>query len=172
LVPPGAGFKVSSDGEFVVSQGQGIERLDLATGQLTVLRESPRPNETFLLSPAISRDGKQVAYVMAGQQGVEILVTDAQGGESRRIFSSERFDNPFNILSWTPDGRHILIAKEEQSAFTIWRVPVAGGQPERIGGPMNVRIKGIQVHPDNRTIFFTGIAGSSEIWALENFLPR
>ena len=173
LVTSDAGFKVSPDGKFVVSQGG---RLDLATGQVTALREGPRPSETHVLSPAISRDGKQVAYVLAGQQGVEILVTDAQGGESRRIFSSEKLGNPFNmnpfnILAWTPDGRHILVPREEQSAFTIWRVPVAGGQPEPVGGPMKVRIKGIQVHPDGRTIFFTGIAGSSEIWALENFLP-
>ena len=101
----------------------------------------------------------------------EIFVENLAGGEPRVVFRyPEGESNAFNTLAWTPDHRYILFTITRQQS--IWRVPVDGGEAERVGVSMNARIKGPQMHPDGRSIFFTAVAADTDqIWALENFLP-
>jgi len=54
----------------------------------------------------------------------------------------------------------------------IWRVPAAGGEAENIGISMN-RIRALRMHPDGRRITFDSVIDApSELWVLENFLPK
>ncbi len=55
----------------------------------------------------------------------------------------------------------------------FWRVPAAGGKPERIGISMTGQLNRPEVSPDGRWITF-GVAetGAREVWAIENFLPE
>jgi hypothetical protein len=51
-------------------------------------------------------------------------------------------------------------------------VPIAGGQAENIGVSMN-GIRALRMHPDGRRIAFDSVVEApSELWALENFLPK
>jgi Tol biopolymer transport system component len=180
----GFGFRASPDGTavFYNQEGGALTRFDLATREVTIVRDTPvsiEESEIVLSSPAISRDGSRLAYVhrdigKAGGNRTEIVVDTPTGGEPRVIF---RYPGPaitvtFNTLSWSPDDRHILFVTEEQNVQTIWRVPVDGGAAEQMGVSMNARIKAPQIEPGGRgLIFSTNGAGSDEIWALENFLP-
>jgi Tol biopolymer transport system component len=176
------GFKASPDGKYVFYQGgasQQLARFDLETRQTTILRQVPLPQSSAFASPAVSRDGNRVAFVQITLHGnlqlqeQEIFVTNAAGGEVRAVFRYPQGQpNAFNTLAWTPDDRHILFTRHEQSNESIWRVPVDGGVAERIGVSMNAEIKGPQMHPDGRSVFFTAVgANTDQIWALENFLP-
>jgi Tol biopolymer transport system component len=73
------------------------------------------------------------------------------------------------VLTWTPDQRYLVFADD---AGTLWRVPVNGGEPERIGVSMDGSIPP-QVQPDGRGLYFTmrGDSSPAELWVLENFLP-
>lgn len=54
----------------------------------------------------------------------------------------------------------------------IWRVPLAGGEAENIGISMD-RIRELRIHPDGRRIAFDSVIDApSELWVLENFLPK
>ena len=178
------GFKASPDGKSIFYQGGGnsqqLARFDLDTRQTTILREAVPffPQDTAFASPAVSRDGKQVADVQCTfQKGKnaqqEIFVINAAGGETRAVFRYPEGDSVhFNGLAWTSDDRHILFTRQEHSIQSIWRVPVDGGEAERVCVSMNPFISGPQMHPDGRSIFFTAGGGTDQLWALENFLPK
>ena len=55
----------------------------------------------------------------------------------------------------------------------LFQVPVAGGQPEKVGISLTGRLQYPQVHPDGRRIvFWSRQQGAIEVWALDNFLPK
>ena len=173
---PGAGGKTSPDGRFFFAQAGGnssqLVRINLETRETTALQEA-LPSESAFVSPAISPDGKQVAYVRVGGAAKpdqpEIFIIDASGGQPRPVFRypSAPSYNLVNTLGWAADRRHILFAREGE----IWRVPVDGGQAERTGISLNGLIKGPQVSPDGRSVYFTALGTEQQIFALENFLP-
>jgi hypothetical protein len=79
-------------------------------------------------------------------------------------------------LAWSPDQRHLFFVRPEgdtgDGSKSVWRVPLAGGEAENIGISMN-RIRGLRMHPDGRRIAFDSVVDPlSEVWVLENFLPK
>ena len=61
-----------------------------------------------------------------------------------------------NVLTWTPDQRHLLFADAEG---TLWRVPVNGGAREPLGVSAPPQIQGLNVQPDGRGLYFTASGG-------------
>ena len=76
-----------------------------------------------------------------------------------------------NVLTWTPDQRHLLFA---HPGGTIWRVPVNGGAREPLGVSLSPRVQGLNMQPDGRGLYVTSREDSdqAELWVLENYLPR
>ncbi len=100
-------------------------------------------------------------------------------GKVLRMASS---DERYNTLAWTPDQRYLLFvmqgtAYESGILFVhhmreLWRVPVAGGEPE----PTGVSVKGDLYYPGmspdgHQLTFGLDEPHPDELWALENFLP-
>lgn len=104
-----------------------------------------------------------------------MVVAPTAGGEARELArftggSSPRERADGLGLAWSPDQRFLFYIRPEIRA--IWRVPVAGGTPENIGVSMN-RMRALRLHPDGRRITFDSVVDApSELWVLENFLPR
>jgi hypothetical protein len=67
----------------------------------------------------------------------------------------------------------LFVKSEENKSNVLWRVPVSGGEPEKMGISIAGQLMYPQMHPDGRRITF-GLfeIGASEVWALENFLPK
>jgi Tol biopolymer transport system component len=136
---------------------------------------------------AVSPDGTQVAYLGTGTNlpGESILaalvVAPATGGEPRAVAnfsgnSTTRDANEGLGLAWSPDQRYLFFVRPEgdtgDGSKAVWRVPLAGGEPENIGISMN-RIRALRMHPDGRRIAFDSVVDPrSEVWVLENFLPK
>jgi len=116
------------------------------------------------------------SFSTASGTSPSFVVKPLAGGEPRVVFRPKRWGNnaaAYNTLAWTPDQRYLLFVKYEGDDNDIWRVPVDGGEAEKIGITMNARIRAPQIHPDGRSLFFSAVeAESGEIWALENFLPE
>jgi Tol biopolymer transport system component len=123
------------------------------------------------LSLAVSPDGAQIAYIA----GHSLAVAPAAGGESRELIHFTDGSSPRELmdglgLAWSPDQRYLFFVKPEIRA--IWRVPVSGGEAENIGISMH-RIRALRIHPDGRRLAFDSVIDApSEVWALENFLPK
>ena len=75
--------------------------------------------------PAISPDGKQIAFTYKGS----IYVVPAAGGQAVRLTSSEMHST---MPVWSPDSRTLAFASDRYGNFDVFTVPVEGGSPTRI----------------------------------------
>lgn len=176
----------SPDGEAIFfhridrsSKVQTIVRRELETGKEQIIDSSammPRIRD-LTLSP----DGRQLALIRYDSKpGMSITVMPARGGEPHEIL---RVKEPEFIgggfwregLAWTPDGRYLLFGKAhgdvKGQTVELWRVPVEGGEPQRLGVAMD-NVRDVRVHPDGRRISFTAGKIGAEVWKMENFLPE
>lgn len=88
-------------------------------------------------TPAFSPDSKTVAFVrMSTPITGDIYVVSITGGEPRRIThdnSRHEFDSGiYGGLTWTEDGTELIFSSTRGGTSSLWRVAVAGGEPERL----------------------------------------
>jgi Tol biopolymer transport system component len=152
--------------------------LDIESGQEHQLYRMPAERR---LSIALSPDGRWLSFNNSGWGATRSLsVMPASGGDVREIwsFGETKPGTPTTNHTWSPDGRFILFGAPDPSdlrTWELWRVPVEGGKPEKMGLQRSWGIWHISVHPDGRQLVFAGRGGAStdsELWVLENFLPE
>jgi TolB protein len=81
-------------------------------------------------APAFSPDGRQLVVTLGGIDGnPDIHVLDISSRQSRRLTTHRAIDTEG---SWSPDGRYIYFTSDRSGGPQIYRVPAAGGTPERI----------------------------------------
>jgi Tol biopolymer transport system component/DNA-binding winged helix-turn-helix (wHTH) protein len=114
--------------------GRGLE-VDVVSGrQREVASLSWMERALALGSPrgvALSPDQRAVAFTAQHGDGRELMVWEAGAEAPRRLTSSGALvDYP----SWSKDGRWIgfQLVPEPQLGNELWRIPAAGGEPERI----------------------------------------
>jgi eukaryotic-like serine/threonine-protein kinase len=112
---------------------------------------SPPTESTGDLSPAVSPDGKMVAYKHFESGGVsEIYLVPVAGGEPRRLTSSDVVKlSP----AWTPDGRDILFLSES-------------GTPERVGA-VGQTVLSFDISPQGNRLAWAQTVSDSNIWQVE-----
>jgi len=148
-------------GDIETRKEREIARVpDLAAGEFPWMRVSPDSKYLALRSP------------VEGGQWTALRLVSATGGELRELYrfpqsETERYDE----LAWTPDGRNVLLVRRtgKDSMPELWRIPIAGGEPQRTGLSMK-GLHGVAVHPDGRRIAFDRFPDkrSGEVWVLEN----
>lgn len=143
-----------------------LVQFDLESRRETVLKTG------IFNSLALSPDGTQLAlHSFDGTpRGCYLEVMPAGGGETREV-ARARDCNALR-LAWSPNNDLLFALGWNRAPNVLWRVAVAGGEPEQIGISMTGQLKYPEVSPDGRRIAF-GVSetGASEVWALENFLP-
>ena len=111
-------------------------------------------------SPAISPDGKSVAFAAYAGDERQILVRLVTGGEPLRI-TSDALDH--ESPRWAPDGTSLVYyspPREGEPQGTLWEVAALGGSPRRITSS----IGGADVsHDGKRIVFFRSGSGSIEL---------
>jgi eukaryotic-like serine/threonine-protein kinase len=76
--------------------------------------------------PAISPDGKQVAFAFGNTQKSNIYVVPIEGGQAKQL----TFFDSFNSCPvWSPDGKEIAFGSTQGGTPRVWRLSVAGGAP-------------------------------------------
>lgn len=79
----------------------------------------------WMRSPAISPDGKTVAFSYKG----DIWTVPANGGQARQITTNPAYDaNPV----WSPDSRQIAFASSREGSLDVYVVGKDGGVPRRV----------------------------------------
>ncbi|MDR2563749.1 MAG: DPP IV N-terminal domain-containing protein [Prevotellaceae bacterium] len=84
-----------------------------------------RAEPLWLRYPAISPDGKQIAFTYRG----DIYKVSAAGGEAKQITVHEGYEY---MPVWSPDGKHIAFASDRNGNFDLYTVPSEGGQWQRL----------------------------------------
>jgi len=125
-----------------------------------------------------SPDGNWLVFI--NWEGGVLRVIPAGGGEPRELYRLDEGEGFGRSIAWTPDGKYIFFAirppgntlqQLEQSKCSLWRIPVEGGEPEKLGLEMNI-IEHLSIHPDGQHIaFYTVTDKLAEVWVMENFLP-
>ena len=179
-------FAVSPDGKSVyyahfqwVKKITTIVKYDLATGQETEVYRKASPPDIGAVT--VSPDGRYLSLSTAdtispengGNRANVIRLVPTSGGETRDLLLG--LLDWWTYPAWTPDGQTILFIKRTAGAAgqkrELWQVPFAGGAPRKINLGMDLELRDMQVHPEGRRIVFTAGQRSTEIWAMDNFVP-
>jgi len=87
--------------------------------------------------PAVSPDGRTLAYVAMARPGYEadrqvLQLRDLATGQTRGLTQS--FDRSIGSVEWSRDGKSILVTAEDTLELPVWRVDVASGKVSRLTG--------------------------------------
>jgi Tol biopolymer transport system component len=145
-----------------------LVRRDLETGSERVLFEAT--NEwTPWPAKKVSADGRLLAFESRDKDTWMIRVMPADGGQVRELYRAKQ---ETNLLSWTRDGRHLLLTQADPAAGQeqLLTLPVDGGTPALAGLTMG-RLFGGSIHPDGRRLLIPGRTTQTELWVASNPLP-
>ncbi|HYC05258.1 MAG TPA: winged helix-turn-helix domain-containing protein [Azospirillaceae bacterium] len=114
------------------------------------------------ISPAFSPDGWRLAYLRTGpNRPCEIRVYDLPSGPDRLVRGCEAGTR--TALAWSPDGRMLYYTHRDsvRSPSGLVRVPVDGGEPERVTQPTVLGMADAYAafSPDGRRLAFLRLAG-------------
>src|SRR5262249_50433764 len=116
--------------------------------------------------PAFSPDGKTLAFLRASSRATTDLYLLRLDGDAapRRL----TFDNTSILgLAWTSNGSEIVFASRRGSSiFSLWRISVAGGTPERLPTIGQSVISPAISRQGNR-VAYTQTLDDQNIWRLE-----
>jgi Tol biopolymer transport system component len=138
---------------------------------------------TPLMSIALSPDGEQLAFIGAGEKtgSTGICIMPSKGGPQTQLADIGSPDWASRVIDWTPDGRYLVYAtilpkthntNLGQTSWELWRISSQGGEPQRLGLTVDGLLRHLSIHPDGQRIVYYAWRGSSEIWVMENFLPK
>jgi Tol biopolymer transport system component len=166
----------SADGKKVYFGRSGItyER-DLGSGAERVLFDGPvsyrSPDGRFILSkPSIPPNKPNT-----------LLLIPLAGGQPRELLrlTAPEVIAPSNEM-WLPDSSAVIITKGIGERRELWLVPISGSAPRKLDIDTNIWLDGnigggdfsFSLSPDGSRIAFQMGKAVSEVWALENFLPK
>jgi Tol biopolymer transport system component len=174
----------SHDGKaiFYYKCGSTLNRIpivvrDVETGQEKEIYSLTFSDSSFYASGlTLSRDGRQLAFPVSESGSMLIKVMPAEGGDARDLLrlNESKLPSSFGTIDWTPDGQGVLFVRQTSPVgfkSELWLIPVQGGEPRKLELTAE-NMHDLSVHPDGRHIAFTAGKPKSEIWVMENFLPK
>jgi Tol biopolymer transport system component len=148
-------------------------RHDLATGDSTVLFQTPFGAWGQIMGFDISPDGRTIAFgyapVTGGPQGKSLVLLPVSGEEPRELPITGVI-----MPAWMPDGRALLFQRfvAPGPVWEAWYVDLADGEPHSIGLTSYGSSPGLDVDPSGRRIAYASGKDGAELWVMENFLPE
>jgi DNA-binding winged helix-turn-helix (wHTH) protein/Tol biopolymer transport system component len=126
-------------------------------------------SENAVISAAVSRDGKYLAYTDATGIYLKLIRT----GETHPVPLPPNFSA--DVDDWFPDGSHLLVSREEQPdkpkpgtlpsiGQSLWSVSIFGGSPRKLADDA----AGASVSPDGSHIAFQRSDFGREEWVMRS----
>ena len=149
---------------------------DLDTGRETELfRSTPGSRIDDI---ALSPDGRQVALTLLEKEtrSSVLKVLPVAGGEANELVRAKEPEMIVgDSLSWSSDSRYIVFGRKratsQEPKTELLTISPSGGQPHALGLAMD-SVRSVSFYPDGRRIAFAAGIVKSEVWVMENFLPR
>jgi Tol biopolymer transport system component len=139
--------------------GHSTERWEISTGKLSILEETglalPSKDENWL--------------VRASPDRTRIEIRPMAGGSWRTLASEDPGAEP----AFTPDSKAVLFTKNVGARLALFRVPVTGGTPQRLGDYPDSNGGSMHVSPDGKRMIVACFhEHQNELSILENFVPK
>jgi TolB protein len=151
LVPAAhAAFPGPNGRLVVVSNRDGDAEILTMSADGSDVRQLTR-NDAYDADPAVSPDGRQIAFFSDRDGNHEIYVMNADGTHERRLTNSlERDFQP----SFSPDGNKIVFVSETSPSTTAVRVMGSDGSSPGIVVACGLRCLSPSFRPDGRKILY------------------
>ncbi|HEX9580908.1 MAG TPA: BamA/TamA family outer membrane protein [Gemmatimonadales bacterium] len=144
-----------------------ITELERARRFATPLLNERRSSGTWHLSPALSPDGKEIAYFSEGNSFfIDLYLANGETGRVKRRLIKSAFSSDFESLrflysggAWSPDGKLFAIAAKRggEDDLVIFNV-----ERRRVERRIRIPLHGLTTpsfSPDGRRLVFTGYDG-------------
>jgi Tol biopolymer transport system component len=149
---------LNNDGPF-----EGIEVLDVASGQRSGFIPVPGRVSSRNFKPALSPDGRTLA--VRTEKGLARIGVDGAGYRELYAIPDPLMQVHF---AWARDGRSILFTPETgDNGARLMRLPADGGPPEFTGISAD-QITSFDLSPDGTRIVYATRSDKWELWALDN----
>lgn len=158
---------ISPDGSQIAFTYKGdIYRVPASGGDAVRLTST----EAYESHPVWGPDGRTLAFTSdRGELGTNIYVMPSRGGKATMLTTHSGTETPY---SFTPDGKYVIFKAQIQddakstlfpsrSRTELYRVPIAGGRPERILG---IPSEYAQMSADGTRILFQDYKGAENEW--------
>jgi dipeptidyl aminopeptidase/acylaminoacyl peptidase len=137
-----AGQALTPDASTLIASTQVAEQrggrhilvsIDVASGATTTLFDEP---EVDFESPAVSRDGSQIAFLRSarstpeGPTDAELWVADIDGSDARRIATD--WDRWATSLEFEMDDSALILTADHDGRGPVFRAPLDGGAVEQL----------------------------------------
>ena len=97
-------------------------------------------------------------------------MADFETGELELELRAEAFYSG-TLLRWTPDGQSLLTNTMPRDRANLYRLPLDGGEPERLTDFDDRLMYWYELSPDGETLVYTRSELSRDAVLIENFLP-
>jgi eukaryotic-like serine/threonine-protein kinase len=120
--------------------------------------------------PAVSRDGRALAFVRMTTLGTSAIMrqalTDDFGASGAPVAITAPIPQLQNPM-WTADGRELLYVTGSAGARELWRVSSSGdGKPQPLNSPGRIGIH-LSLSPKDGSLIYTDAAPDRDIWRLD-----
>ncbi len=150
---------VAPDGRWLVFDLLGhVYRLPIDGGEAVGLTQNSGSALNF--HPAISRDGRRIAFISDRRGQNNVWVMEADGKNPTEVFhdTETRFMHP----AWAPDGRSIVAVRVyatpgrgwHRQTSELWRLPLDGGAPTRLLAGRLMHYDAPVFSPDGQHLYF------------------
>ena len=127
-------------------------------------------NRGYDVGPIYTRDGKSIIYRSQATAGFEadrwrLMSYNRTTGVSTEL--TKRFDLQVEDVALSPDGDYAYFVAGDRGRLPLFRVALAGGQPQKI--MPSVSASGLQITPDGKSLVFahSSMAMPAEVYRFE-----
>jgi Tol biopolymer transport system component len=115
---------------------------------------------TVAVAPALSRDGKYVAYLFPASPDPlappnRIAIMPVEGGEPLKIFEYPAIGTVAPSVHWAPDGKSITYTTNTNNVSNIWSQAIEGGTPKQLTDFKDSLMTGFAWSRDGKTLVTT-----------------
>lgn len=155
------GLDWSPDGEHIAfcdsdnsNESTGVYLINLANRERRRVTGFNSQSDQYDSDPKFSLDGRSIAFVRwTSSYNGDIHLLELATGKVRRLTTDQ---SRVRSIQWSPSGYEILYVSDRVTKnFRIWKIPLAGGQPQRVSGQLS-EVSNIAVSP-------TGIDGQPSL---------
>jgi Tol biopolymer transport system component len=116
-------------------------------------------------NPAISPDGKTLAFIRGVSSGVDdIFIRKMESGAQARALTTDK--RYIISMAWSADGKYILFSSNRAGNHSLWKVPATGGTPERVASVAENASDPV-FSRDGKLMAFSQFYMDTNIWRME-----